>query len=82
LEPSFPNFSGAARRTPFLAIEFVLDARFCCRRRKRTEKFGLGSSAHATGEALAIFDPRKRGSGDRHFQERIPYGPFVPDVDK
>jgi hypothetical protein len=34
----------------------------------------------AAGEALAIFDPENRDAVIRHFQERMPYGLFVPDV--
>ena len=34
----------------------------------------------ATGEALAISIPRSEASVIRHFQERMPYGLFVPDV--
>ena len=34
----------------------------------------------AAGEALAISIPRSEASVIRHFQERMPYGLFVPDV--
>jgi hypothetical protein len=34
----------------------------------------------AAGEALAISIPRTEGAVIRHFQERMPYGLFVPDV--
>jgi hypothetical protein len=34
----------------------------------------------AAGEALAISIPRTEASVVRHFQERMPYGLFVPDV--
>jgi hypothetical protein len=34
----------------------------------------------AAGEALAISYPRRRSRGDPVFQERMPYGLFVPDV--
>src|SRR5262245_62301449 len=34
----------------------------------------------AAGEALAISIPRTEASVARHFQERMPYGLFVPDV--
>jgi hypothetical protein len=34
----------------------------------------------AAGEALAISIPRTEGGVIRHFQERMPYGLFVPDV--
>ena len=34
----------------------------------------------AEGEALAISIPRSEASVIRHFQERMPYGLFVPDV--
>ena len=34
----------------------------------------------AGGEALAISIPRTEAAVIRHFQERMPYGLFVPDV--
>ena len=34
----------------------------------------------AAGEALAISIPRTEASVVRHFQERMPYGLFVPEV--
>jgi hypothetical protein len=34
----------------------------------------------AGGEALAISIPRTEAGVIRHFQERMPYGLFVPDV--
>jgi hypothetical protein len=34
----------------------------------------------ATGEALAISIPRTETTVIRHFQERMRYGLFVPDV--
>jgi len=34
----------------------------------------------AAGEALAISIPRTETAVIRHFQERMPYGLFVPDV--
>jgi hypothetical protein len=34
----------------------------------------------AAGDALAISIPRTEASVVRHFQERMPYGLFVPDV--
>ena len=34
----------------------------------------------AAGEALAISIPRSEASVIRHFQERMPYGLFVPEV--
>ena len=34
----------------------------------------------AQGEALAISIPRGKTAVIRHFQERMPYGLFVPDV--
>jgi hypothetical protein len=34
----------------------------------------------AAGEALAISIPRSEAAVVRHFQERMPYGLFVPDV--
>jgi hypothetical protein len=34
----------------------------------------------AEGEALAISIPRTETAVIRHFQEQMPYGPFVPDV--
>jgi hypothetical protein len=34
----------------------------------------------AGGEALAISIPRTETAVIRHFQERMPYGLFVPDV--
>jgi hypothetical protein len=34
----------------------------------------------AEGEALAISIPRTESTVIRHFQERMPYGLFVPDV--
>jgi hypothetical protein len=34
----------------------------------------------AEGEALAISIPRREAAVVRHFQERMPYGLFVPDV--
>jgi len=34
----------------------------------------------AAGEALAISIPRTEASVVRYFQERTPYGLFVPDV--
>jgi hypothetical protein len=33
------------------------------------------------GDVLAISIPRTEAGMARHFQERIPYGLFVPDVD-
>jgi hypothetical protein len=35
----------------------------------------------AAGETLAISIPRTEAAVVRHFQERMPYGLFVPDVD-
>jgi hypothetical protein len=35
----------------------------------------------AEGETLAISIPRTEVAVVRHFQERMPYGLFVPDVD-
>jgi hypothetical protein len=35
----------------------------------------------AAGEALAISIPGTEAAVIRHFQERMPYGLFVPDVD-
>jgi hypothetical protein len=35
----------------------------------------------AAGESLAISIPRTEAAVVRHFQERMPYGLFVPDVD-
>jgi hypothetical protein len=35
----------------------------------------------AAGEALAISIPRTEAGVIRYFQERMPYGLFVPDVD-
>jgi hypothetical protein len=34
----------------------------------------------AQGEALAISIPRTETAVIRHFQERMPYGLFVPDI--
>ena len=34
----------------------------------------------AVGEALAISIPKSEAAVIRHFQERMPYGLFVPDV--
>jgi hypothetical protein len=34
----------------------------------------------AAGEALAISIPQSEASVVRYFQERMPYGLFVPDV--
>ncbi len=34
----------------------------------------------AAGESLAISIPRTETAVIRHFQERMPYGLFVPDV--
>ena len=34
----------------------------------------------AAGEALAISMPRNETAVLKHFQERMPYGLFVPDV--
>jgi hypothetical protein len=34
----------------------------------------------AAGEALAISTPRTETAVIRHFQERMPYGLFVPEV--
>ena len=34
----------------------------------------------AAGEALAILIPRTETAVVRHFQERMPYGLFVPDI--
>jgi len=34
----------------------------------------------AAGEALAISIPRGEASVVRYFQERMPYGLFVPDI--
>jgi hypothetical protein len=34
----------------------------------------------ASGEALAISIPRSEAAVIRHFQERMPYGLFVPEV--
>jgi hypothetical protein len=36
----------------------------------------------AAGEALAISIPRTETAVIRHFQERMPYGLFVPDVNE
>jgi hypothetical protein len=35
----------------------------------------------ADGEALAISIPRTETAVIRHFQERMPYGLFVPEVE-
>jgi hypothetical protein len=35
----------------------------------------------AEGDVLAISIPRTEASVIRHFQERMPYGLFVPDVE-
>jgi hypothetical protein len=35
----------------------------------------------AAGESLAISIPRGETAVIRHFQERMPYGLFVPDID-
>jgi hypothetical protein len=35
----------------------------------------------AAGESLAISIPRGETAVIRHFQERMPYGLFVPDVE-
>jgi hypothetical protein len=35
----------------------------------------------AAGEALAISIPTTEAAAIRHFQERMPYGLLVPDVD-
>ena len=35
----------------------------------------------AQGEALAISIPRSEAAVIRHFQERMPYGLFVPDAE-
>jgi hypothetical protein len=35
----------------------------------------------AAGDTLAISIPRTEAAVVRHFQERMPYGLFVPDVD-
>ena len=35
----------------------------------------------AAGQTLAISIPRTEAAVTRHFQERMPYGLFVPDVD-
>jgi hypothetical protein len=35
----------------------------------------------AEGDALAISIPRTETAVIRHFQERMPYGLFVPEVD-
>jgi hypothetical protein len=37
----------------------------------------LSRSNAPLGEALAISDPENRDGSHRHFQERIPYGPFL-----
>jgi hypothetical protein len=37
-------------------------------------------SKTADGEALAISVPVRETRVLKHFQERMPYGPFVPDV--
>jgi hypothetical protein len=34
----------------------------------------------AAGQTLAISIPRTEGAVIRHFQERMPYGLFVPEV--
>ena len=34
----------------------------------------------AAGAALAISIPASEATGIRHFQERMPYGLYVPDV--
>jgi len=34
----------------------------------------------ANGEALAISIPRSQAHVIRHFQERMPYGQFVPEA--
>jgi len=36
----------------------------------------------AAGEALAISIPRTECAVIRHFQERMPYGLFLPDLNK
>jgi hypothetical protein len=35
----------------------------------------------SAGKSLAISIPRTEAAVIRHFQERMPYGLFVPDVD-
>ena len=35
----------------------------------------------AVGDTMAISIPRTEAAVVRHFQERMPYGLFVPDVD-
>jgi len=39
-----------------------------------------GEFRTAAGEVLAISIPRAETAVVRHFQERMPYGLFVPDV--
>jgi hypothetical protein len=40
----------------------------------------IGEFKTATGEALVISIPRSEAAVIRHFQERMPYGLFVPDI--
>jgi hypothetical protein len=48
----------------------------------RAEEYGtyIVEFRTAAGEALAISIPRTEASVIRHFQERMLYGLFVPDV--
>jgi hypothetical protein len=43
--------------------------------------FGPKDDGTRAGEALAISIPGTEAAVIRHFQERMPYGLFVPDVD-
>jgi len=42
--------------------------------------FGLEWQRYRRDEALAISMPRNEAHVIRHFQERMPYGLFVPEV--
>jgi hypothetical protein len=42
--------------------------------------FGPKDDGTRAGEALAISIPRTECAVIQHFQERMPYGLFVPDV--
>jgi len=43
-------------------------------------RFNRAGAPKISGEALAISIPRIETAVIRHFQERMPYGLFVPDV--
>jgi hypothetical protein len=53
-----------------------------CDRRLSGKRFSVGRwlQSNAAGEALAISIPGGEARVIRHFQERMPYGLFVPNI--